>query len=520
MVGSEAARVDSEFSHVPSSLAGLGPEALSLIIESSSDVLIVLDATHGRAAWWNDEALAVLGAGSDGAPDLAPLTPLLDANAATVTIDGRILDGRVLDRKAAAVPGGTASLRLIRLRDVTVATQRARELRAFANTSASIAFAGDLHTVLDRLAHEVKHATGMYACTFLLMDGHTVLSQAGRAGTYPTVDDYAERLNQCTALGAPLLAVDAYEQRRPIVVEGWRDITLADPRFEPIHEFSVNAAWSSIAVVPLIVRDQIMGVLNGFYLAGDEPDAADLPFLSAIADQAAVAVENARLVNSAEAKAALEERHRLARELHDSVSQSLFSLTLQTRATQLLATAGKYERVGDALNDIHELANGTLAEMRALIFQLRPGALHEEGLVVALCKHAAAISARQEIAVSVIAPAERLPLAEVAESALFRFVQEALHNVVKHAAAEQATLEITADETTGDLSITITDDGSGFDPELDRPGHLGLTTMGERIRGLGGTLTITSTPHGTTVHAHLPNLLDDDRVIHNGGSHD
>lgn len=487
------------------SLHDMGIDALATIICDSPDALIVVDLPAAEPSWWNEAAVSALGRRADGAPDLETVAELLEKDSATATIDGRILDMTV-----STVQAARGDVRLIRLRDVTVATQRARELRAFANTSASIAFAGDLHTVLDRLATEVKDATGMYACTFLLMDGHIVLSEAGRAGTYPTVADYAERLNECTARGAPLLAVDAYEQRRPIVVEGWREMTLADPRFEPIHEFSVDAAWSSIAVVPLIVRDQIMGVLNGFYLAGDEPDTNDLPFLSAVADLAAVAVENARLVNSAEAKAALEERHRLARELHDSVSQSLFSLTLQTRATQLLAAAGRQDRVTEALGDIHELAIGTLAEMRALIFQLRPGALHEEGLVAALAKHAAAISARQEVDVSVLGPAERLPLTEKAETALFRFVQEALHNVVKHAGAEQAAVVISRpDALRGDIEIVISDDGSGFDTSLERPGHFGLITMGERIRELGGTLTIHSERDGTTLRAALPDLVDE-----------
>jgi signal transduction histidine kinase len=203
--------------------------------------------------------------------------------------------------------------------------------------------------------------------------------------------------------------------------------------------------------------------------------------------------------------AALEERHRLARELHDSVSQALFSMTLQTRAVELAVQKEGGDangKVARGLSELRHLTQGALAEMRALIFQLRPDALHEEGLAAAVTKHAAAVAARDGLDIEVHAPEERLALDDRAEEELFRVVQEAVHNSVKH--AQPTRIDIRFDD--GDeLVIEVADDGVGFDPDALHPGHLGLESMRERTERLGGTLTVRSSPtSSTSVRAVLP----------------
>jgi signal transduction histidine kinase len=199
-------------------------------------------------------------------------------------------------------------------------------------------------------------------------------------------------------------------------------------------------------------------------------------------------------------RAALE-RQRIARDLHDSVSQSLFSTTLHIRTAQRalelqqLDTAGP---VGEELTEIGQLTRGALAEMRALILELQPGALAEEGLVAALTKQAAALSAREGLVIEVEGPDEQLPLGPEAEEQLYRLGQEALANVVKHARASRATVRIARD---GDDSVTLEvgDDGRGFDPAAVGPEHFGLRSMRGRAADLGGRLDITSIPDGGTV---------------------
>ena len=217
------------------------------------------------------------------------------------------------------------------------------------------------------------------------------------------------------------------------------------------------------------------------------------------------------IIDEAAHVAALEERHRLARELHDSVSQALFSMTLHTRAMELAMRKEGVDPHGPAarnLTELRSLTQGALTEMRALIFQLRPEALHQEGLAVAIQRHAAAVASREELAVTVTAPDERLPLAERAEEELFRVVQEALNNSVKHAGAGQVSIRLERSaEPAETLVIEVSDDGVGFDPEAPRPGHLGLNGMRERTEHLGGRLTIASRNGSTTVRAVLPGIL-------------
>ena len=204
-------------------------------------------------------------------------------------------------------------------------------------------------------------------------------------------------------------------------------------------------------------------------------------------------------------RAALE-RQRIARDLHDSVSQSLFSTTLRVRTAQrALEREGLHSTgpVGEELSEIGQLTRGALAEMRALIFELRPGALAEEGLVAAVTKQALALSTREGLAIEVEGPGERLPLAPQVEEQLYRLGQEALANVVKHARASSATVRIAAKADT--VSMEVSDDGRGFDQAAVGPGHFGLRSMRGRVVDLGGRLEVTSAPgRGTILRVEVP----------------
>jgi signal transduction histidine kinase len=183
-------------------------------------------------------------------------------------------------------------------------------------------------------------------------------------------------------------------------------------------------------------------------------------------------------------------------------------LTLQTRAVQLSLRQEPFEPdlVATGLDEIRELTRGALAEMRALIFQLRPAALHEEGLVSAVRKHAAAVSAKEGLEVTVTGPDEILTLDPQVEAELFRVIQEAMHNTVKHAHARAMSVAITPiGPAPADLVIEVTDDGDGFDVLEQHPGHLGLQSMAERMQHLGGSLRVDSRPgFSTTVRAVVP----------------
>jgi len=200
------------------------------------------------------------------------------------------------------------------------------------------------------------------------------------------------------------------------------------------------------------------------------------------------------------------ERNRLARELHDSVSQALFSMTMHASTAQLaLVKAGLAENspAARAVARLRTLTAGALAEMRALIFELRPGALAEEGLVSALRRQATAISAREEVQITIDGPDSRLNLAPAAEEHAYRLVLEAWHNTVKHAGAAAITTTITAGAAA--VTVQVTDNGRGFDPASVPPGHLGLQTMRERAAAIGATFHLASAPgKGITITFQMP----------------
>jgi signal transduction histidine kinase len=256
-----------------------------------------------------------------------------------------------------------------------------------------------------------------------------------------------------------------------------------------------------------VQKGKPIGLLS---LSIDQPNfynAEQANLALALASQAAVAMENAKLYEQAQEAAALEERARLARELHDSVTQALFSMTMHAEAAQMALrreggdSAG---RVARNLSQLRELTAGALAEMRALIFELRPGALQEEGLATALRKHTAALSAREGLPIEVQAPEGKVALEPSTEEHLYRLAQEALHNVVKHAGASRAVVRLEPEER-GQLVLEIDDDGAGFDPATVLDGHLGLRTMADRAQQIGGTLEVRSAPGaGTTVRVMVP----------------
>lgn len=203
----------------------------------------------------------------------------------------------------------------------------------------------------------------------------------------------------------------------------------------------------------------------------------------------AARVKAERLAEQAQQLAALEERTRLARELHDSVSQALYGIGLGAQTARRLLSEDP-ARVHEPVEYIFSLATAGLAEMRALIFELRPESLETEGLILALAKQASSLQARHGITVQTVF-CDEPPLPLAAKESLYRVVREALHNVVKHAGASLVTLTVESDDAA--LQVTVTDDGVGFDTTREFPGHLGLRSMQERMAQLNGSCAIRST---------------------------
>jgi signal transduction histidine kinase len=256
--------------------------------------------------------------------------------------------------------------------------------------------------------------------------------------------------------------------------------------------------------VPMKVKDRVIGILTLDSATPTMFTERHAELLMAVAQQAALAMENARLYTQASKSAAEAERSRLARDLHDSVSQAIYGIVLASRTLEKLAD-GKDTRMAAPLQHILSLSDAAMAEIRALIFELRPESLEREGILAALNKQADAIRARYGLAVEInlcqTEPA--VPLA-VKES-VYRIAQEAMHNVVKHAHARHLWLNLVCNHETGVGRLEIRDDGVGFDVNKACPSQMGLGTMRERAQSVGGRLEIESDPAGgTTVRAIIP----------------
>jgi signal transduction histidine kinase len=260
----------------------------------------------------------------------------------------------------------------------------------------------------------------------------------------------------------------------------------------------------TILSVPMKTRQRTVGALSVYNKQGEAAfTERDAELATFFANQAAAAIENARLYEQTREYAVVEERNRLARELHDSVTQSLFSVTLLGEAALSLLDRDP-AKARERLERAHELAQGALAEMRALIFQLRPLTLQEEGLLSAVKKHLSAVHSRHGRVVELQVTGSKRRLAVAVEDAAFGIIQESLNNVVKHANSPRTVVRIHFSPAS--LDIATIDNGVGFDPLLPRSTPtLGMSSMRERAEAVGGRLSVESAPGiGTRVSAELP----------------
>ena len=206
-----------------------------------------------------------------------------------------------------------------------------------------------------------------------------------------------------------------------------------------------------------------------------------------------------------EGEQAMYERHRIARELHDSVSQSLFSTALHARTAQKALEhdgAGSTDRIGNALGAIGDLVRSAQTEMRALIFELGGGP-DRDGLVTALRNHGATLADGNRLEIAVDGPETALPVPAGAQAQLFGIGREALSNVAKHARARNAQVLVAVRPDR--VVLEVRDNGRGFDPDAAKPGHFGLDSMRSRAADLGGVLTIETAPgKGTVVRVEAP----------------
>ncbi|MET7983182.1 MULTISPECIES: GAF domain-containing sensor histidine kinase [unclassified Streptomyces] len=287
-----------------------------------------------------------------------------------------------------------------------------------------------------------------------------------------------------------------------------------DPRFEGWP--AAHPDMSDFLGLPIRDGDEIIGAL---FLANKmrpegappctEPDGRcgftedDEELLTILAQHAAIALTNARLYERSRELTIAEERSRLAHELHDAVSQKLFSLRLTAQAAATLVDRDPSRAKGE-LQHVAALAAEAAEELRAAVVELRPAALDEDGLVATLRTQIQVLDRAHSARVTFSGHGVRaLPASQ--EEAVLRVSQEALHNALRHSGATR--VDVTLDRRGPGAVLHVRDDGSGFDPTAIRSAgrHLGLVSMRDRASGVGGTLTVESAPgKGTVIEMEVP----------------
>jgi nitrate/nitrite-specific signal transduction histidine kinase len=369
---------------------------------------------------------------------------------------------------------------------------RTRELATLNAITAQVSHSLDLQEILDSALDEVLAATEMDAGqAYRLDEENQMLVLMAQRGLGEEPGHCEDRI--------PLedsLAGRAAGEGVPLI---WRP---GMPGLREPQGPASRADLQTVVSVPLIAQGRTVGAINlGSYAPRDIPEE-ELSLLASIGQQIGVAIENAHLYEQAQQLAIMKERNRLARDLHDSVTQALYGIALYAEAASRQLSASQVSTTAEHLLDIRATAQESLREMRLLVFELRLPMLKNEGLAAAIQARLEAVEARVGMKTEFQIQGEDQLASEV-EEGLYRIAQEALNNALRHAQAGSVAIHLGKDRHLATLEIV--DDGVGFDPTAVKDGGgFGLRTMAERAARLGGTLTVESEPgHGTRVRVEV-----------------
>jgi len=271
-----------------------------------------------------------------------------------------------------------------------------------------------------------------------------------------------------------------------VITDAANDPRLATPR---LRELIKREGIRTSVAAPIMVSGQPFGIFSVAFCSEHVPSSDEQRLAQALAQRAGLALQNARLFEQAQQVATAEERQRLARELHDAVTQTLFSASLIAEVLPRL-WARNAEQGLQRLEELRLLTRGALAEMRTLLLELRPAALVETPFGLLLKQLGESISSRTTVRIEVHSDADVRPLPPEVQIGLYRIAQEALNNIVKHSAATRA--ELSFRRRGARVALEIRDDGRGFDVSSTPPGHLGLSIMRERARAINARLRVQS----------------------------
>jgi signal transduction histidine kinase len=493
------------------------PTASSVdVIEHAPEGLAVIDA-DARFVEANPAAVRLCGLPpGEVAGARSPFSPPQDGSARTtgeLTVAWEPDPGtrREFSYVAQQIPG--RPLWVVSFRDVTVSRLHQRRLAAIAKAASSVASKRSLVGTLEALAQEVARTDALAGVQILTVNSAgNRLHVMGTAG-FGRKADFFEKLMECRARGARLMMLEALETRRPVVVANRYQATMTDPAWEPLQENLRHPRWDWFASVPLQVRGEPVGILNAFFAPGQTVGENELDFLVAMAEQAAMAVDHASLLERERDVARRDERQKLARDLHDSVVQQVFSMMMQAKSLGVLVRRGlppSPETVAQVADDVSSTAEDVLGDLRGMVVELRPATIADQGLAEALGSLLDATAARSGLRTELDVEDAGGAMADLDGDLVedvYRIVAEAVHNSVKHAAAEKVAVRLAVTVYGGRqrLVAEVTDDGRGLhagDSAASQGGvassGFGMTAMRERAARWGGVVRVQDVPAGGT----------------------
>ena len=481
------------------------------IFDHVGDAVFVVDPAAEEFIDVNEQACEMLGYSHSALMNLGPLgvhphevsewrefinTALLDTTVRTNELSCRTVNGELLPTEVigTAIEIDGKECVIFAVRDISERKRIQREGSVLAEIGVVLGSTLAIEEIYEQFADQVQKLipSDRIVISDVDIDAWTI-TPVYVAGLQ--IDGWAPDTPRSLAL-TPL--EDLVRNQTLLVMDIWESERLAQAHVGLVD--GLEAGLGSGLAVPLIARDSTVGILSLRRLDPHGYTPREVELAGQVANQIAPAIENARLYKQAGVLAAHEERNRLARDLHDSVTQTLYSLTLHSEASNRLAEAGDLERAQAHLEQMGESAHQALKEMRLLVYQLRPPALEDAGLINALQHRLDAVEERSGVRARLILDREYKLPARI-ENALFPVAIEALNNAIKHANA--STLEVRISSVDGGIELTVEDNGRGFD-ETGRAarGGVGMASMSERMRNIDGRLSVESVVgEGTTVRA-------------------
>jgi len=371
-----------------------------------------------------------------------------------------------------------------------VLKQRALQLETSAQVGRQITSILDLDVLLNQIVELIQDAFGYYHVQVFLLENDTnQLVMGASSGNHFIQHDRLDFQHSSI-------------NREAIITGNIQLVNDVLTNFNYLPDEVLPDTRSEL-VAPLKVGEKIIGTLDVHDTRVNAFTEEDALVIQSLGDQIAVAIENAHLYNQSKELAILEERSRLSRELHDSVTQSLYCLVLLTESWRRMLKGNGKENFEEYLGKIGEISQQALKEMRLLIIELRPPILEQEGLVGAIQKRLDSVEKRFGIEARVVME-DFIELPPPIIDEFYWIAQEALNNSLKHAEASKVIVRLYFERDT--IVLEVMDNGKGFDPAtIVQSGGLGLINMDERARQIGGSLEVRSIPgDGTTIKVKVP----------------